>query len=96
MVQMINNRSLLVGTVICFKEESDVRDHSLLVIAIKENRSVAAFPNLLKQGADEQVEIYVRRSLLKGTIPAPGEEVSYVVRRGGGKTFAVSVGIGAT
>jgi len=89
MVQMVENRAVLEGTVTGVDTHSAFKGHGTVTMRVDRSRDIHGFPNFLQDRVGEEVQVAVPREVFDTLKRQRGEKVALPSRLGGDSIFAL-------
>lgn len=80
--QIVENWSEIVGMVIQFVRESDLDDHGILTVQVRQAHALPGVAHLFPEAPGKTLAFFVRLSDIR-TDPRPGQEIRFRARKAG-------------
>jgi len=89
MVSIIENRSLVSGTIISVAEEADARGFTDVIFKLAGAGDLAGYPNLAKEDEGKEIRLRMQKAYLERSGMKKGDTAELTVRKAFGQIYFV-------
>ena len=87
MVSIIENRSLISGTVVSISGEADARGFIEIIFELTGAGDIAGYPNLAKDDEGKQILLRMQKAYLERSLMKAGDHAELTVRKAFGQIY---------